>query len=110
MKANHPNSVYVWVLPVDDGALLRAVFKPGDATETHRQEFLDFVNRANSDAQLTRYLWRHGYFVAEAWFPGIYERRYFDMVFDKFTAEISRLSELDPAAVRRFFPIETAIE
>ena len=95
----------MWVLPVENGAQLRVVFRPSEAAEKETGEFLQFVSKANNSTQITRYLWHLGFFVGQAWFPNVYQYAAFDSFLTRFITEVSNLATLDPDAIAKFFPV-----
>ena len=106
VKASHPERFNFWVLPLGEGALFRTLFRPGPEADRSPSEFLAFVNRANIDAIVSRFLARDGLLAVEAWFPNTYENNAFSTFFNQYLSEISDRARRDAVAANRFFPPE----
>jgi hypothetical protein len=86
--ASHPTKTNFWVLPVNTGALFRALFRTGNGAKNDRNGFLAFLNDANSLCVVSRYSVNDDIMSVQSWFPDCYDQKTFGIFFDQFLADI----------------------
>src|SRR5436190_24178729 len=69
IKATHPRNAWFWVVPVNNGALFRALFNKGPNTATDELGYLRFIARANQSSIVSRFNDMQNVLSVEAWFP-----------------------------------------
>ncbi|RMG12534.1 MAG: hypothetical protein D6731_13595 [Planctomycetota bacterium] len=81
----NPNFLFA---PQNGGYILRSYWSATEAGKAQRAAFLDLVNQLNAEAVASRYfLDGDGDLVAEAWFPGGYEKKSFGNFLSRFNAD-----------------------
>lgn len=106
LKVTHPQRPYFWVIPSNEGALFRTLFRGGPAAQNEPAELASFLNRANAYCVVARYVYRENFLSFEAWFPNCYEKASFAAFFTRYSADLSTVATLEPKAVDKFFPGE----
>jgi hypothetical protein len=106
VKASHPERPHFWVFPINQGAFFRSLFKIGPAALSAPSEFSAFLNRANADSIVSRFVEREGFLSVEAWFPNAYNKKAFESFFSRYLLDMSGRWANDSEAILRFFPPE----
>jgi hypothetical protein len=104
IKVTKPDAAIFWVLPLNDGALFRALFQMAPSAAQNPADFLKFVNRANRLSLVSRFTAWPTFLSVEAWFPNCSDRRAFTSFFTRYLADISAPAQQDVEAFQRFFP------
>ena len=108
LRAFHPTRPYFWAFPQVEGVFFRALFR-ATLTSVGDLDFLSFLNWANSQAVVSRFVGRGStppetLLSVESWFPNCYERSTFAAFFTQYLADIEMPARLDLSRVHRFFP------
>jgi hypothetical protein len=102
LRVSHPTKPYLWVIPIDPGALLRAVFSVNAEAKQNSAGFLAFLNAANQTAVVARY-WVHEETLAvAAWYPSPYNKQTFGTFFEQFLTDLWTTALKHPDETKRF--------
>ena len=88
LRAQHATKPAFSVHTVAGGALFRALFTLGKGATDNRGELLDFLDRANGIAILSRYHTVEQTMAIDAWYPASYTKASFGTFFEQYLADM----------------------
>jgi hypothetical protein len=101
LVARHSSNYNVVLKALRGGILLTAFFTSTDAAKTDPAGFHNVINGLNAGAISVRYYADSDTdLVAEAWYPGAYDRERFGLEINEFNSDLRKLPELSAEAKR----------
>ncbi|HEX2255159.1 MAG TPA: hypothetical protein VHG92_00415 [Afifellaceae bacterium] len=101
MVARHSSNFNVILKALRGGMLLTSFFTSADEAKTETASFHNVINGLNARAVSVRYYADSDVdLVAEAWYPGAYDRERFGLQINEFNSDLSKLPELPPEEKR----------
>jgi hypothetical protein len=89
--ARHPTHANLMLKPLAGGFFVRSGYRRKDDKELPR-EALAIANELNAQAAAARFLWaKEGALVAEAWYPGSYDKQRFATFLEVWDSDLARL-------------------
>jgi len=104
VKATHPQNAAFWVVPINGGALFRALFVKGRNADADELGYLRFLAQANRMSIVSRFSDVGDMLSVEAWFPNCLDQSMIGNFFARYLLDISAPVQSDLAGVQRYFP------